>query len=357
MKQLYILLTIIIMANPVLAGDLGSHQTLEKSDAHVGQNRGTADGRQGGETIETAVPIPSIPFMDTGNTSDNTNNYEVSCPYVSTSPDVVYSYVPSGNHLLTVDLCGSGYDTKTYIYDEYGTVVACNDDYYFTPACGNYVSKIAFVSVVAGQTYYIVIDGYGGDSGDYNLVVSEEIIGHSCIVDCDGHMEDEPPLEDGYDDVYNGGCNDESGFYTFQTLAGDAAETLTFCGTSGWHTSSAGSDVRDTDWFLAEIGSQGFIEWTLDAEEEVSGYLLGPQDCSNLDILQALETSCEPNTMTITGIPGEVVWLWVGPTEYTPPAGFMGHEFNYICTFNGIGYDGTVATEAMTFEAVKCLYR
>ncbi len=139
MKKLYVLLTIIILANPVLAGDLGSHQTLEKSDAHVGHNRGTADGREGGETIETAVPIPSIPFMDTGNTSDNTDDNEAECPYDSNSPAVVYSYVPAGNHLLTVDLCGSGYDTKTYILDEYGAVVACNDDYYFTPNCGNYV--------------------------------------------------------------------------------------------------------------------------------------------------------------------------------------------------------------------------
>jgi hypothetical protein len=38
-------------------------------------------GREGGDTIETAVPIASLPFTDTGNTCDFSHDYGEMCPY------------------------------------------------------------------------------------------------------------------------------------------------------------------------------------------------------------------------------------------------------------------------------------
>ena len=50
--------------------------------------------------------------------------------------------------------------------------IACNDDY-----CDNsyqsYISFIEGVQVFAGNTYYIVVDGYGGSSGTYEMNVYE----------------------------------------------------------------------------------------------------------------------------------------------------------------------------------------
>ena len=51
--------------------------------------------------------------------------------------------------------------------------MACNEDagfydYYY---CGYYTSYSDSVAMTAGNTYYIVVDGWGGDAGLYNLQV------------------------------------------------------------------------------------------------------------------------------------------------------------------------------------------
>ncbi len=61
--------------------------------------------------------IPSIPFIDTGATCDNTHQYEEMCPYDgSSAPDVVYAFTPAQDVAITADLCQSLYDTKLFIY-------------------------------------------------------------------------------------------------------------------------------------------------------------------------------------------------------------------------------------------------
>jgi hypothetical protein len=46
---------------------------------------------EGGETIDDATPIAGLPYTDTGDTSDNVNDYDEVCPFSgSTAPDVVY---------------------------------------------------------------------------------------------------------------------------------------------------------------------------------------------------------------------------------------------------------------------------
>ncbi|MFC1573532.1 hypothetical protein ACFL6M_08055, partial [Candidatus Eisenbacteria bacterium] len=148
----------------------------EKGNDHVLQNPGTPDGREGGETISTAIPIGTIPFMDTGNICDNYDDYDEVCPYTGDpSPDIVYSYTPVSDEAVDIDMCGSGYDTKLFVYENGwtpGNPYACNDDFYFGDPCGVWVSKIEGLSLYAGNTYYIIVDGYGGDCGDYVLEVS-----------------------------------------------------------------------------------------------------------------------------------------------------------------------------------------
>ncbi|MBD3232145.1 MAG: T9SS type A sorting domain-containing protein [candidate division Zixibacteria bacterium] len=135
--------------------------------------------RQGGDTIEDAVLIPSLPFSDEGTTVGYTDDYDEVCPYEgSTSPDVVYSYTSFvGNIILTIDLSRcSDYDTKMYVYEnEYtpGEPYACNDDMYSGPCYpAPYLSWLA-ITVRPGNTYYIVIDGFGGESGNYTIDIGE----------------------------------------------------------------------------------------------------------------------------------------------------------------------------------------
>ena len=131
----------------------------------------TRRARRGdGDTIATAIVIPALPYNDTGTTAGYVNDYDEICPYSgSTAPDVVYKYVATSSQSVDIDLCGSGYDTKLYVYDAGLNLIACNDDFYFGAPCGAYVSKLENVPFVAGTTYYIIIDGYGAASGAYVL--------------------------------------------------------------------------------------------------------------------------------------------------------------------------------------------
>ncbi|MBK9356365.1 MAG: fibronectin type III domain-containing protein [Bacteroidales bacterium] len=94
--------------------------------------------------------------------------------------DVVYKYTPAANVTVDIDLCGSAYDTKLYVYENTytpGAPFACSDDYYTGAPCGQYVSKIIGASLIGGNTYYIVIDGYGAtDFGAYSLTISGAIV-------------------------------------------------------------------------------------------------------------------------------------------------------------------------------------
>ncbi|MBC8365828.1 hypothetical protein H8E52_00310 [bacterium] len=105
----------IVMLILIIPAAFAANLSWDKGTAHVGRNPGTPDGREGGETIGTALPIWSIPFWDSGNTSDNVHDYDEVCPYSgSTAPDVVYSYTPRYNVTIDIDLCASGYDTISF---------------------------------------------------------------------------------------------------------------------------------------------------------------------------------------------------------------------------------------------------
>ncbi|HOC42725.1 MAG TPA: hypothetical protein PKJ99_06860 [Thermoanaerobaculales bacterium] len=131
---------------------------------------------QGGDTCATATVITSLPYSDSGTTSGFTHDYDEICPYSgSTAPDVAYSFTPASNMNVDITLCvgSTNYDTKLYVYQGScpGTDVGCNDDQCSVPV--SYTSELTNVALTGGQTYYIIVDGYGGGSGNYTLEVSE----------------------------------------------------------------------------------------------------------------------------------------------------------------------------------------
>lgn len=139
--------------------------------------------REGGETCADALVISGLPYTDVGYTCDNVDDYEFECPYSSTSPDVVYVYTPAATQLIEISLCDSYYDTKLIVYQDdcMSVPYACNDDFCSGPnfTGGAYLSN-AVIHVFAGHNYYIVVDGYGGECGNYILNVKEWIPAHSC---------------------------------------------------------------------------------------------------------------------------------------------------------------------------------
>ncbi|MBP6875481.1 MAG: hypothetical protein KBD56_05380 [Candidatus Eisenbacteria bacterium] len=156
---LMVLVLLFCVSSPTLATDWGNKYIPPAKDT---PGDGMSDTREGGESYADAILIPSLPYLDTGATCDNRDDITPSCGY-STAPDVVYALTPSYDSYVTIDLCGSGYDTIVEVQDGVGTPVACNDDY-----CG-LQSRIDYVLLQAGHTYYIIVDGYSASCGSYVL--------------------------------------------------------------------------------------------------------------------------------------------------------------------------------------------
>lgn len=362
MRFALVMLLIVAVAGSAVAADLGKVRVVPgKTPSSTIYVPPSDAPRQGGDGIGQATVISSIPYSATGTTDGYTDRYDETCPYSgSTSPDVVYSYTPTMDVYIAVDLCGSSYDTKTYVYDADQNAIACNDDYYYDDTCGSYVS-FAEAFLYSGETYYIIIDGYGGAYGDYVLNVYESDF---CPVNCpsEGVAEGEPALYDGYEDTYNTGCNDDYGIYPFQAIDWTNDEdglppydgSAWLCGVTGWYIAADGeSEYRDTDWFVLNALEDGTMEVTLEAMFPTTMYhLIG--DCSDIDgdlELNLAYPDCV-GTMSIPVTAGEEVWLWVGPTDYTGPV----QEYPYFLSVTNNEYE-SVSNEDMSWGDLKSLYQ
>jgi len=344
MRCTSILLLVMLLACQASA-DLGNSFTK----INISSDPGTPDGREGGETVEDAVVIEYLPFDDTGNTSDNVDDYDEVCPYTgSLSPDIVYAYTPPGDMSIIIDLCFSGYDTKVYVYENDvtpGSPYACNDDY--NECLNPYRSAIWPLSITGGNTYYIVVDGYGGEMGDYDLHV--DIIPMPpppCVLECPagGVAEGEPSLEDDYIDQYNGGCGSQP--WVWQQL-----DFSILCGVSGWYQNS-GSSSRDTDWFTCIADENGFVSASAYAEYDLYLFIITP-DCNDLQILYDALCECnEPGTVEFYHPADTEFWLWTGPSEFAGPV----NEFDYILTIEGIELSGTSSVDANSWGQLKTKY-
>ncbi|MEZ4386599.1 MAG: hypothetical protein R3D98_03310 [Candidatus Krumholzibacteriia bacterium] len=299
--------------------------------------------RQGGDTVLDAVTL-SLPVVhETGTTAGYNDDYDEACPYtLSTSPDAVYRLAPPTSVSVDIDMLGSTYDTKIYVYDEGLGLVACNDDFY-----PDYVSKLENVPLVGGVEYYLVIDGYGGDFGSYVLNISEfEPCELSYITAAQD--EREPPLTDGYQDAHNGGCNSPEFGDPFGSIT-----SYIFIGRTGWYYAAGGGSVRDTDWFEVTIPYYGGLEVIGDAEYACYLFELGPHDCGSVAVIQNVTIGpCQEGSLFIPGAAGSTAWLWVGPTTFEAPNRFIGYEFYYVLYTNM----GGVTTETRSWSAVKGMF-
>jgi len=275
-------------------------------------------GRVGGEDIASAVTIPGLPFVDGGNTSAFFDDYDVACPYGgSTSPDVVYAFTPPYDMAIDADLCASSYDTKMYIADSALNVIDCNDD-----SCPGYMSELFDVALIGGETYYIFVDGYGGDSGEYVLNITEDIVlppedGETCDIAI--------PLTDGifaFDVdlcLYN---NDYSTSYG---------------GCTGW--SANGPEAV----YIVELAPGGIIEVCEDGGFDLAIYLV--TDCDDIDgSCVAGDDSGNPECISYTSAAGGTFYLMVDAYSGCGLVSVAGEIVN------------PVGTESSDWSTVKALY-
>jgi hypothetical protein len=99
-----------------------------------------------------------------------------SCGNSGTSPEVVFQWTPSLSGTATIATCGAGTNFDSVLYLRSGTCasgseVGCNDDA-CTNSTGLFRASRLTPTVTAGQTYFIVVDGYGGAQGTFSLTVT-----------------------------------------------------------------------------------------------------------------------------------------------------------------------------------------
>jgi len=312
----------------------------------------TWEGRVGGETIATAVPIFALPYTDVGNTCNFLDDYDEACPWTGYAPDAVYAYTPGANITVDISLCDSYYDTKLFVYQDSwtpGFPYACNDD-----ACSgpnypySYLSYLGPLPLTGGHTYYIVVDGYGSDCGDYILDVTE----HQPCAECPpgAYVEQEPPEFDYMNDTWNGGCNSTPPvFESLDPACG--TDLVTVCGTSG---TDSGISYRDTDWFEIKIQETTTLTICGIGEFPIQMFLIdaGP-GCANVTILDSISgASCEQVCM-IDGVGPGTYWIWVGPSVFSGfPKGLP-----YLLTIDGYYTGGPSATEQTRWGEIKKYFR
>jgi hypothetical protein len=309
-------------------------------DRYVGD--GGADSREGGEGFGDALVIGALPFSDTGATCDNLDDITLPCA-ASAAQDVVYSYTAAADGIINVSLCGSEYDTALGIYNSGFANIACNDDF-----CG-LQSEIDGIAMSAGETIYIVVDGFSTSCGSYVINVSRD---EPCVLDCPSGAlaEGEPDCYDEYFDNYNGGCNSTG----WTLVCPQDAASAVMCGTSGTYFYQGGG-YRDTDWMLA-YGNGGTMTASVRAEFPVQFIFIYGTDCNNLVYDITTANACQDATLSRTVAAGTPVWLWIGASVFDGvPCGS-----EWVLTVDGLGTgEGCEPTPVLdkSWGEIKGLYR
>jgi predicted dienelactone hydrolase len=118
-----------------------------------------------------ATVIPPDGGVIDGTTVGGTSVLGSSCGLDIIAPERVFQWTPSVSHDATIQTCGGSTDFDTTLYVRADTCqgpdLACNDD--GPDPCGPH--SMLTLSVVAGTTYYIVVDGNGTGSGTFTLSV------------------------------------------------------------------------------------------------------------------------------------------------------------------------------------------
>jgi hypothetical protein len=124
-------------------------------------------GRAAAPVCPNGAIDPALPQTVTGNTGALGDRIAPSCGSAG-SPDASYTFVAPHDGRFIFDTVGSTYNTLLEVRngDCDGPSLGCNDDF------GGQQSRLP-VTLAAGQTVVVVVDGYAGAGGPFTLNVSE----------------------------------------------------------------------------------------------------------------------------------------------------------------------------------------
>ena len=103
-----------------------------------------------------------------------------SCQTLDGSPENTFQWSPTQSGIATIRTCNATlttYDTVLYMRTgscQNGAEAACNDDTAgcFTAEPNDHHGSRITPTITAGQTYFIVVDGYNGASGAFTLSIT-----------------------------------------------------------------------------------------------------------------------------------------------------------------------------------------
>jgi hypothetical protein len=202
--------------------------------------------RGGGEDFVSATVLvdsdffPGGTWTDSGTTIGFADDYDAACGGgTSTSPDAVYLLLfthPGLTH-IDIELCDADYDTKMMVYEFFTEeLIACSEDYCGIDGYRSVVLNLDVTDYWIGTGIYIVVDGWGGESGNYVLNVSE-------ADSCDWSAPGGATVEGETCGIReNDGCNMVSPVF-IDVVDGEVV----------WAKTWADTNFRDTDWYRLTV--------------------------------------------------------------------------------------------------------
>ncbi|MCA8959859.1 MAG: hypothetical protein KDC38_05075 [Planctomycetes bacterium] len=129
-------------------------------------------GAAGDFVLAVAPPGSSLPTISvgdvvSGSTVGLSDDYSLSC-VPNGAGDDAFEFTAPTTGTFAFDTAGSAYDTALGIFAAGGVELACNDDF------GTLQSRVT-VSLIAGETVEVAVDGYDGLEGDYVLSATETV--------------------------------------------------------------------------------------------------------------------------------------------------------------------------------------
>ena len=101
---------------------------------------------------------------DEPGSTDQIDSYSCS-PWTETGPEYTYTFIPDVSGEVDVTLTGLSGDLDVFVMDDAGAGCSATN-------CIAYGDETATFDVEAGQTYYLVVDGYYGAISDYTITVN-----------------------------------------------------------------------------------------------------------------------------------------------------------------------------------------
>ncbi|MGE3107110.1 MAG: GC-type dockerin domain-anchored protein [Phycisphaerales bacterium] len=255
-----------------------------------------------------------------------------SCSGAALASGLWYSFTGTGN-TMSVDLCASaGYDTRIELYCGDCNNLVCagsNDDF-----CG--LQSGVSTCTTSGTTYYVLVHGFGGATGEFDVAVNDDGAPCSGAPTCSpctgitipGNAVTEQEACGG---DANGGCN----------ITPNAFEVVT-CDASVHGTSFAAGGTRDTDWYRVVCPASGNIGASITADFGAVCFILDiPNgDCNAITLVaQTQILPCGTDSISASGlVPGNNYYVFVSTATFDG----VPCDGDYVVTFN-VGVPCTAA--------------